>query len=130
MKTNDKYDRILRPAKPNGDGSAQPSVIIDVYDVERCFDPKSPGLRHALKKILCAGERGHKDLKQDLTDIVTAVNKELMFLESEAHRCTIDLGASGAHYIGESNNCTVVTKIRDGGQCIEITPLADCGSND
>lgn len=80
MKTNDKYDRELIPAKLI-DGEQQPSVIVDVYDIERAFDPKSPALRHALKKILCAGNRGHKNLKEDLEDIMTAVAKELMFLE-------------------------------------------------
>lgn len=79
MDTNDKYDRILKPAKLV-DGKVQPEVIVDVYDIERAFDPQSPALRHALKKILCAGNRGHKDLIEDLNDIVTAVNKELLFL--------------------------------------------------
>lgn len=79
METNDKYDREMQPAKLI-DGKPQPKVIVDVYDVERAFDPKSPALRHTLKKILCAGERGHKDIIEDITDIQTALEKEKQFL--------------------------------------------------
>lgn len=47
---------------------------IDVYDVLKLFNVTDPCLQHIIKKALCAGHRGHKDLTTDLQNIVdTAV---------------------------------------------------------
>ena len=42
---------------------------MDVYDVLVAFDVRCPALQHLIKKALCAGIRGHKDIHQDLVDI-------------------------------------------------------------
>lgn len=42
---------------------------IDVYQVLRLFNVTDPCLQHIVKKALCAGQRGHKDLKTDLLNI-------------------------------------------------------------
>ena len=34
---------------------------VDVYRVLELFDVSSPAIQHAVKKLLCAGGRGHKD---------------------------------------------------------------------
>lgn len=75
-----KYDRKIVPSMLV-DGKQQPSVIVDVYDVEEAFEIDSPPLRHALKKILCAGLRGHKDRKQDVIDIIASCERELLRLD-------------------------------------------------
>lgn len=36
-----------------------------------------------VKKSLCAGNRGHKDFKQDLKDIITAAERRLEMLDED-----------------------------------------------
>ena len=43
---------------------------IDVYAVLKLFDVTDPCLQHIVKKSLCAGKRGHKDMMEDLQNIV------------------------------------------------------------
>ena len=43
---------------------------IDVYSVLKLFDVTDPCLQHIIKKALCAGKRGHKDMMEDLQNIV------------------------------------------------------------
>ena len=43
---------------------------IDVYTVLKLFDVTDPCLQHIVKKALCAGKRGHKDMMEDLLNIV------------------------------------------------------------
>ena len=43
---------------------------IDVYAVLKLFDVTDPCLQHIVKKALCAGKRGHKDMMEDLQNIV------------------------------------------------------------
>jgi len=52
-------------------------VWVDVYDVIKAFNVTSGPMQHALKKVLCAGERGHKDLLEDLNDIIVSVEREI-----------------------------------------------------
>ena len=52
-------------------------VWVDVYDVIKAFNVTSGPMQHALKKVLCAGERGHKDLLEDLNDIIASVEREI-----------------------------------------------------
>lgn len=68
-----KYDRTII-----GDVDGQPvAVTVDVYDVLTAFAVTDPALQHLTKKALCAGLRGHKDQRQDLTDIVDSAEKAL-----------------------------------------------------
>ena len=43
---------------------------IDVYAVLKLFDVTDPCLQHIVKKALCAGKRGHKDMMEDLQNII------------------------------------------------------------
>lgn len=63
---NDKYKREIKPG-----------VFVDVYDVIDCFEVTSGALQHAVKKLLAAGKRGHKDYEQDLIDILSSVERAL-----------------------------------------------------
>ena len=55
-------------------------VLIDVYDVLQAFDVRNSATQHAIKKLLAAGKRGHKDNIQDLGEardsIVRAIELE------------------------------------------------------
>lgn len=63
---NTKYNREIKPG-----------VFVDVYDVLYAFKVTDPCLQHAVKKALAAGQRGHKDLRQDLVDIRDSAQRAL-----------------------------------------------------
>lgn len=69
---NDKYKREIKPG-----------VFVDVYDIIRCYEVTSGPLQHALKKILAAGQRGHKDYEQDLIDILSSTERALFQHQEE-----------------------------------------------
>ena len=54
-------------------------TYVDVYRVMTAFNVKNAALQHANKKILKAGERGHKDYVQDLKEAIASI--ELAILE-------------------------------------------------
>ena len=56
-----KYEREISDRQGN-------SAIIDVYDVLKAFEVSCPATQHAVKKLLCSGIRGHKDLSTDLIE--------------------------------------------------------------
>jgi len=56
-----KYDRLICDKKNN-------SCIVDVYDVLKAFNVTNPATAHAIKKLLASGQRGYKDIKQDLKE--------------------------------------------------------------
>lgn len=43
---------------------------IDVYRVLELFNVTDPCLSHAVKKLLVAGGRGHKDIQRDVQDVI------------------------------------------------------------
>lgn len=63
---SNKYQREIKPG-----------VFVDVYDVLKAFNVTDPCLQHAAKKVLAAGERGHKDRLEDLNDIVASANRAI-----------------------------------------------------
>lgn len=50
-------------------------LYLDVYDVIAVFDINNPALQHALKKILCTGQRGYKDFEQDTKEAIQALER-------------------------------------------------------
>ena len=71
-----KYQRVIngKPCKtpfeimPDG-------LIIDVYDVLKAFEVTCPATQHAIKKMLMAGERGHKDKQTDLNEAIQSLQR-------------------------------------------------------
>lgn len=57
-----------------------PFRIAEIYEMD-CF-----ALQTILKKTLKAGERGHKDLEQDLKDIICAAQRKLEMLEEDKEK--------------------------------------------
>lgn len=63
--------RITENTKPRNKYHRQiKGVSVDVYDVLKAWNVTNPALQHLIKKALQPGERGHKDLEQDLQDII------------------------------------------------------------
>lgn len=58
---------------------------VDVYRVLRLFEVADPCVQHAVKKLLCSGQRGAKDRERDLREAVDSINRALqMIAEDEA----------------------------------------------
>ena len=47
--------------------------FIDVYRVLLLFGVTDPCLQHAVKKLLCSGQRGVKDTRQDVQEAITSL---------------------------------------------------------
>jgi len=57
---------------------------IDVYRIIDLYELHDPCFQHALKKILVPGARGHKDLTNDINDIIDTMQRKLeMIAENE-----------------------------------------------
>jgi len=52
-------------------------VTVDVYDIIDSCGVTCPALQHAIKKILFAGERGHKDKNQDLNEALQSISRAI-----------------------------------------------------
>lgn len=52
-------------------------VTVDVYDVLAVFGVTCQARGHAIKKLLMAGQRGHKDEAQDLREAVQAIERSI-----------------------------------------------------
>lgn len=59
--TANKYEREITDRQGN-------IATVDVYDVLKAFNVTCPATQHAVKKLLCSGLRGHKDLQTDLIE--------------------------------------------------------------
>jgi hypothetical protein len=56
---------------------------IDVYKVLELFDVKSHSIGHAVKKLLCAGERGTKGERQDVLEAIAALQRHIDMLDGK-----------------------------------------------
>lgn len=74
-----KYTRRIYP-KDNTvhvDETGHTYVEVDVYDVLDAFEVTNPATAHSVKKQLCPGIRGEKDIVQDLEESVLSTNRAL-----------------------------------------------------
>lgn len=55
---------------------------VDFYMLARLFNVTDPCLQHIFKKVIAAGNRGHKDYQQDIQDIFDTA-KRLLEIEEE-----------------------------------------------
>lgn len=65
---DDRPSKYSRPCK---------GITLDVYDVLQAFAVTNPATQHAIKKLLCAGLRGHKDKMQDLTEALKSIERAI-----------------------------------------------------
>ena len=57
------------------------NTTIDVYDVLVAFDVHCPARQHAIKKLLCAGLRGHKDELLDLDEAQISIIRAIELMQ-------------------------------------------------
>ncbi len=78
MSAPNKYQREIKPG-----------VFVDVYDVLKAFNVVNPALQHLVKKALAVGQRGHKDVAEDLQDIIdSAVRAQELAVTPQVAECT------------------------------------------
>lgn len=56
---------------------------IDVYRFIQLFNVDDPCLQHAIKKIVCAGERGAKDAEKDVREAIVSLERYLEMREED-----------------------------------------------
>lgn len=52
-------------------------VFVDVYDVLSAFDVKCPAMQHAIKKMMCSGQRGFKGVEQDKREAIASIERSI-----------------------------------------------------
>jgi hypothetical protein len=53
------------------------SNTIDIYDILVAYKVDCPATAHAIKKLLMAGQRGHKDRLQDLNEASDSIKRAI-----------------------------------------------------
>lgn len=58
---------------------------VDVYRVCALFEVDDPSgaTQHAIKKLLCSGKRGVKDVRQDLQEAVDTLVRRIAMIDEE-----------------------------------------------
>lgn len=56
---------------------------VDVYRVLSLFQVNDPCTQHAIKKLLCAGDRGDKSMIKDITEARDSLNRHLEMLQED-----------------------------------------------
>ena len=56
---------------------------VDVYRVLSSFQVNDPCIQHAIKKLLCAGDRGDKSMIKDITEARDSLNRHLEMLQED-----------------------------------------------
>jgi|GEM_PF-2426037 len=64
-------------ATPNKYQRQVKGATVDVYDILKAWDVRNPAVQHAIKKLLQPGQRGHKDMLQDLREAGQSVARAL-----------------------------------------------------
>lgn len=75
-----------------------PYDYVDVYRVLELFDVTDPAIQHAVKKLLVAGGRGHKDVKKDVREAIASLNRRLQMWEEEDSAISTTTITSGTSY--------------------------------
>ena len=56
---------------------------VDVYRVLSLFKVNDACIQHAIKKLLCAGQRGDKNIIKDITKARDTLNRHLEMLQED-----------------------------------------------
>lgn len=56
---------------------------VDVYRILEIFDVTDPCIQHCVKKLLCAGGRGHKDINLDIQNCIDTLLRYQQMREEE-----------------------------------------------
>lgn len=59
---------------------------LDVYRVCDLWEIKRSAVAHAIKKLLCAGNRGAKDYLKDLKEARDSIDREIQMVQEDMER--------------------------------------------
>lgn len=65
------------PAKINKYEKRIKNITVDVYDVLKGFNVQCPAMQHAIKKMLCSGQRGFKDAEKDKREAIQSIERSI-----------------------------------------------------
>lgn len=65
-------------------------IQFDPFRIAALYRMASFALQTILKKCLKAGDRGHKDKRQDLRDIISAAERELQIMDEDARNKVLE----------------------------------------
>ena len=68
-----KDDEYTQPNKYQK--TTRSGAKIDVYDLLDAYKVENPAIAHAIKKMLCAGQRGYKDYEQDIEEAIQGLKR-------------------------------------------------------
>jgi len=60
-------------------------INLDPFRIAAIYGIKDFALNTILKKVLVTGNRGHKDERQDLLDIISAAERKLQMMSEDTH---------------------------------------------
>lgn len=69
--------KLIKEERPSKYRRKVPSTNVDVYDILKAFNVVNPATQHAIKKLLCAGDRGYKDKVQDLKEALASIERAI-----------------------------------------------------
>lgn len=62
---------------------------VDVYRVLKLFGVTDPCIQHAVKKLLCAGYRGNKDMEQDVQEAIDSLQRFQAMVNEDTTYCDV-----------------------------------------
>lgn len=60
-----------------------PYDTIDIYRVLQVYEVTDPCIQHAVKKLLCAGQRGYKEVEKDIDEAIQSMERWKQMREEE-----------------------------------------------
>ncbi len=60
--------------------------VIDIYRTIDLFQIHHPCLQHAVKKIICAGDRGSKDFETDVQEAIDSLVRALQMVAEDRNK--------------------------------------------
>lgn len=79
--TTDRMTNIVESKYPHYIKDVGHLAKVDIYRMLRLYQVADPCLQHAIKKLVCAGNRGYKDQEKDVREAIDTLNR---FLEMNA----------------------------------------------
>ena len=68
---------VKRLTRPNKYDMTIRGTTFDVYDLLQAAGVTCPAMQHLIKKALFTGRRGHKDVGQDIKDVIASANRAM-----------------------------------------------------
>jgi hypothetical protein len=68
-------DKILLDSPNNKYLRPYPYDTIDIYRVLQIYEVTDPCIQHAVKKLLCAGKRGYKEVEKDVEEAIMSLQR-------------------------------------------------------